>query len=145
MANDEKPMKGMFAKIENRDDALKTIKDTSIASLVVAGIQGAIGVFLAPGVLLDAALYAILGLILMKWKARTAAVLLLLLSGLAALVTVMNKLGVMSGGGTNIILALMVLWAAVRAVEATFKLHGKFARESTYRHVRTPGTARHVS
>jgi len=42
MANDKKPKKGMFAKIENRDDALKTIKDMSIASLVVAGIQGAI-------------------------------------------------------------------------------------------------------
>jgi hypothetical protein len=67
----------------------------------------------------------------MKWKARTAAVLLLLLAGLAAVVTVMNKLGIMAEGGTNIILALIVLWAAVRAVEATFKLHGKFAKEST--------------
>jgi hypothetical protein len=131
MAEDKKSKKGMFAKIENRDDALKTIKETSIAFLVVAGIQGALGVFIAPSVLVDAALYAILGLILMKWKARTAAVLLLLLAGLAAVVTVMNKLGIMAEGGTNIILALIVLWAAVRAVEATFKLHGKFAKENT--------------
>jgi hypothetical protein len=131
MAEDKKPKKGMFAKIENRDDALKTIKETSIAFLVVAGIQGVLGFFIAPSVLVDAALYAILGLILMKWKARTAAVLLLLLAGLAAVVTFMNKLGIMAEGGTNIILALIVLWAAVRAVEATFKLHGKFAKEST--------------
>lgn len=129
MVDDKKPKKGMFAKIENRDDALKTIRDTSIAFLVVAGIQGAIVIFLAPSGLLDAALYVILGLILMKWKSRTAAVLLLLLSGLSAVVTVMNKLGLMSEGGSNILLALIVFWAAVRAVEATFKLHGKFAKE----------------
>jgi hypothetical protein len=30
-----------------------------------------------------------------------------------------------AGGGNNIILALIVAWAAVRAVEATFKLHGR--------------------
>jgi hypothetical protein len=128
MAKDKKPKNGMFAEIENRDDALRTIKDTSIVSLVVAGIQVAIVVFLDPSFPNHAPFYAIFGLILMKWKSRTAAVLLLWISGLGVfLMTVMNKLGIMPEGGANIILALIVLWAAVRAVEATFKLHGKFA------------------
>ena len=131
MAEGKKQKKGVFSKIENRDDALKTIKDASIAFLVLAVIQGALGVFIAPSMLVDAALYAILGLILMKWKARTAAVLLLLLAGLATVVTVMNLLGIMAEGGRNIILALIVLVVAVRAVEATFKLHGKYANVST--------------
>ena len=126
MAKDKKPKKGIFAKIENRDDALKTIKYTSIVSLVVAGIQVAIVVFLDPSFPNHASFYAIFALILMKWKSRTAAVLLLWISGLAVSVTIM-RLGVMLERGANIILALIVLWAAVRAVEATFKLHGKFA------------------
>lgn len=103
----------------------------SPAPPAMAGIQGGLAFFIAPSMLIDAALYAGLGLILMKWKARRAAVLLLVLSGFAALVTAMNKLGLMSEGGTNIILALIVFWAAIWAVEATFKLHGKFARAST--------------
>lgn len=130
MAEEKKTKKGMFAKIENRDDALLTVKETSIAFLVIAGIQGGLGFFIAPGMLIDAVLYAGLGLILMKWKARTAAILLLVISGFGAFVTVMNKLGLMAQGGTNIFLALIVLWAAIRAVEATFKLHGKFIKES---------------
>ena len=126
MANGKKPMKGMFAKIENRDDALKTIKDTSIASLVVAGIQVAIVIFLDPSFPNQAPFYATFGLILMILKSRTAAVLLLWFSWLAVL-TENVWLGVTSVRGANIILAPIVVWAAVRAVEATFKLHGKFA------------------
>jgi hypothetical protein len=38
----------------------------------------------------------------------------------------MNKIGETVGGGNNIILALIVLWAAVRSVDATFKLHGRY-------------------
>ena len=61
MAKDKKPKKGMFAKIEDRDDALKTIKDTSIVSLVVAGIQVAIVVFLDQSFVNPAPFYAIFG------------------------------------------------------------------------------------
>ena len=46
------------------------------------------------------------------------------------IVTVANKLGENLGGGTNIFLAVIVLWAAIRAVEATFKLRGKFSAQS---------------
>jgi hypothetical protein len=132
MAKDKKPKKGIFAKIENRDDALKTVKDTSIVSLVVAGIQVAIVVFLDPSFPNPAPFYAIFGLILMIWKSRTAAVLLLWFSlvlwfSLLAVSGTIMRLGVMLERGANIILVLIVLWAAVRAVEATFKLHGKFA------------------
>jgi hypothetical protein len=126
MAKDKKPKKGIFAKIENRDDALKTVKDTSIISLVVAGIQVAIVVFLDPSFPNPAPFYAIFGLILMIWKSRTAAVLLLWFS-LGAVLATIGRLDLMLERGANIILVLIVLWAAVRAVEATFKLHGKFA------------------
>ena len=126
---EKKPKKGWFAKIETKDDALKVIKDTSIAFFVVAGIQGGIGFFIAPALIIDAVLIAVLAFILMKWKVRMAAVLLLILASIMTVTTFLNKAGVISDGGSNIILALIVLWAAVRATEATFKLRGKFAKE----------------
>jgi hypothetical protein len=41
-------------------------------------------------------------------------------------VTVLNRLGVTAEGGKNIFLAVIMLVVAVRAVEATFKLHGRY-------------------
>jgi hypothetical protein len=56
-----------------------------------------------------------------------AALVLLVSAVIGAGVTFANKAGADLGGGNNIFLALIVLWAALRAVEATFKLHGRFA------------------
>jgi cell division protein FtsL len=37
----------------------------------------------------------------------------------------------MAQGGTNVILAVIMILAAVRAVEATYKLRGRFAESSS--------------
>ena len=119
--------RGLFAKIATRDDALKTIRDAALGFFFLAALQGAIGFFIARSMLWDAAILAILAAILMKWHSRTAAVLLLLLSIVLTVVTVLNRIGVMAEGGTNVILAVITLVIAVRAVQATFKLHSTFA------------------
>ncbi|MCP4418956.1 MAG: hypothetical protein GY805_20255 [Chloroflexi bacterium] len=126
----DKKKNSTFSKIESRTEALKVIKESSITFMVVGMILGAFGFFLFPETLMDAALYIILGLVLMFVKSRIAAVLLLLLSGVSVVTTFMNRLGITAVGGRNIFLAILVFWAAVKAVEATFKLHGKFAQES---------------
>ena len=126
MAEDKKKA-GMFAKIESREDALKTIKDCSIGFLFIAALQAGIGYFVAPSLIIDGILYAILAAILWKWNSRIAAILLLLLGTAAAVVTLLNKFGVTAEGGNNIFLAIIIFWAAIRSVEATFKLHGKYA------------------
>lgn len=124
----EAPRKvGLFSKIESREDALKVTKDSAGGFFVVAAIQGGIGVFLAPSLLVDAALLALLAAILRTWESRVAAVLLLLLSLGMVVTTTLTKLGMAQAGGSNIFLALIVLWAAIRAVQATFLLHGRFA------------------
>ena len=56
-----------------------------------------------------------------------AALVLLVSAVIGAGVTFASKAGADLGGGNNIFLALIVLWAGIRAVEATFKLHGRFA------------------
>jgi hypothetical protein len=117
---------GLFAKIENGTDAAKTVRDAALGFFFVAALQGLLGVFLAPALMVDAVVLVVLAGILMKWRSRTAAVLLLLMSGLQAATTILNRIGVTSQGGKNIILAAIMVIAAVRAVEATFKLHGKY-------------------
>jgi predicted ferric reductase len=122
--------KGLFSKIETRDDALKAVKDTSMGFFVIAALQAALSFLVGFSVLIDAALYVIGGFFVRRFHSRVAAVALLLLALAGAGVTVANKLGENLGGGNNIFLALIVLWAAVRAVEATFKLHGRFSEKA---------------
>ncbi len=125
MIMEEKKKKArMFAKIESRDDALQTIKDTSIGFFFIAVLQAGLGFFIAPSLIVDAILYAILAGILLKWKSRIAAVSLLLLGGGALAMTFLNLVGVTALGGNNVILGLLIFWAAIRAVEATYKLQG---------------------
>lgn len=119
--------KGLFAPIDTREAALKTIRQSAIVFLVVAGLQAGLAILIAPSLMLEAALYAILGVCLLKWRSRVVATVLLLLSAVALVVTVLNKIGLMSSAGHSLILAIIVAYMALRAVVATFTLHGRFA------------------
>ena len=118
---------GLFSKLESREDALKVTKGSAGGFFVVAAIQGSIGIFLAPSLLIDAAVLAILAAVLRAWESRVAAVLLLLMALVMVVTTTLTKLGIAQAGGSNIFLALIVLWVAIRAVQATFLLNGRFA------------------
>lgn len=131
LMTDKKKKYGLFSKIESRDDSLKTIKDASMGFFFIAALQGVLGDFFAPSMIIDGVMYAVLAGALIYWKSRVATVLLLLLGGSALVMTVLNRLGVTAEGGNNIILGVIVAWVAIRAVEATFKLHGKYAAEGT--------------
>jgi hypothetical protein len=120
--------KGLFSSIDSREDALKMTRDAAWGFLFVAALQALLGFLIAPSVLIDAAVLALLGSVLMKWHSRAAAVLLLLVSIGQATVTVLNQMGVTAIGGKNIYLAIIMVIVSVRAVEATFKLHGRFAK-----------------
>src|SRR5690606_8451023 len=119
--------KGMFAKLESREDALKTNKDRAMGFFGVAAIQAGLGHFIAQSLIIDAVLYAVLAGIMLKWKSRIAAVFLLVIACFAVYMTVLNRLGMAAEGGNNIFLAAIILWAAIRSVEATFKVNGKYA------------------
>lgn len=122
-------MQSLFGRITTRAEALKVIKDSAIGFFVLAGIQGAVAFFLMPLALVDAAAYAILGAGLLIWKSRIAAVLLTILSGVNLVATALNVLQITSLGGNNIALAVIVFIVAIRSVNATFQLHGRFTKE----------------
>ena len=126
----DKKKKGMFAPIESREDALKAVKNYSSGFYVLAGMQGALGLFVAPSALIDAVLLAILATFLRFWNSRVAAFLLMTFSTIAVVVTASNSFGTPifgGGGGKNIVLALLAFWFAIKSIEATNKIHGKYA------------------
>jgi hypothetical protein len=129
-ADEKEKKKGMIARIESRDDALKTINDCAKGFFTVAVIQAGLGYFIAPSLMIDAALYAVLAGIMLKWNSRVAAVFLFVIACFATYMTVLNRLGIQAEGGNNIILAVIIFWAAIRSVEATFKVNGKYAEAS---------------
>ena len=130
--------KGMFSKIETRDDALKAVRDCAGGFFVVAGLQALIGALLAPSLIIDAIILAVLAFLLRQWQSRVAAVLLLILSVLILGMTVGNRLGVTSQGGRNIFLAIIMVLVAIRAAQATFLLGGKLAARAPSAPMRPP-------
>lgn len=131
---------GFFSKIESRDDALKVVEEASYAFFLLAAmlavfsyligsqsffVDAAIEVVI--GGFFLAAIYVIGGFFLLRFKSRAAAVTLLLLALGEAVVTLFNLFGHDLGGGRNVVLAAIVVWAAIRAVDATFKLRGRFS------------------
>jgi hypothetical protein len=131
-----------FWKIENSEGARSLIKTTSTIFLVLSAIQAAISIFLMIGagqvahspasgdgpfdLLLTSILFAFFAFVLWQWNSRFAAVTLLILSVLVIIASISNQLG-STQGGPKIFLAIIAVWAGLRATEATFKLRGRFA------------------
>jgi hypothetical protein len=121
-----------FAAIATREEALKIINETAMGFFAVAAIQAVLGLVLMNAnsnvgaeVLIDVPLYVVLAAWLKWGRSHTAAVLLLVVASISAVTTVLGQLKIMDGG-KNMVLAAIVLWAAIKAVEATFKLRGRF-------------------
>lgn len=71
--------------------------------------------------IIDGVIFAVCAFLLRKFNSRVMAVILLLLSVAGLVVTGINKF---SGGtgGQNLILAVIMIWVSVRAIQATFGL-----------------------
>jgi hypothetical protein len=116
--------------IASLEDADRVIREAAKSYFVLAAIQAAVAFLLGPWILVDAAIVAVGGFWLLKSKSRVSACLLLGLGILQACQTFLNKFGGQKQGGSNIILALIVVWVGVRAVQATFRYRQLTLRES---------------
>jgi hypothetical protein len=126
------PKLNWFTAIQTKEEALKIIKDTSLAFFFVAVLQAAIGIWLATqypnsgfdvGVtLIDVAIYTVCAAWLRWGRSRTAAIFLLLAATVALGTTIAAHLKIIEGG-KNVAVALTAFWIAVKA---TFKLRGRF-------------------
>ena len=122
---------GLLSKITSREIALKVVKESSLIFILIGIYQGVFS-YLAGfyNGLIDSVLYIVLGLILRHRSSRAAAVILLTLSVIAFAVKLSIRMGYTTEGGSNIFFVVILLIVAIRAVEATNKLHGRFAKES---------------
>ncbi|TAN59900.1 hypothetical protein EPN18_09565 [bacterium] len=111
-----------FGKIDSKEFAVKLIRNISICFWAISAFQIVLSFFVGFEPAVDGILYGILGFSLYWFKSRVAGAMLLILSLTTVVVTGINWL-TDNPGGTNIILALFLLWISARATQATFKLH----------------------
>lgn len=127
MSEDKPHRTGLLGRILNREDAIKTIKQASYVIIVMAFIYAVIGFLTEPALITDGFFYLILGVLLLWLKSRIVSVITLIFSLLALLLFILNKTGVVEEGGSLVgIFVIILLIASAKAVEATFKLRGKY-------------------
>jgi len=115
-------------RVESIDDARKMVRESAMGFYAIAGIQAVVSLLLGMSMLLDAVLFAGLAFWLQRRRSRVAASLLLGLAAISIVITAMNQFGG-GTGGRNIVLSVIVLWAGVRAVVATYKLPRLLAQQ----------------
>jgi len=116
-----------LARIGDRDTASSMARECAIAMLFWAAVQAAFSFKYGTSLLIHALILAGGGLCLLRWKSRAAAVALFLYALTNAGITLSINSGMPLEGGKNIALAMMITWTALKAMEATFRLQGRFA------------------
>jgi hypothetical protein len=127
MSTDNK--KSWLSNIKCREDALKVIKQSSMLFYVLAGLNMVLFFIIGwISILFVAVILALGGFFLRKFYSRIAAVIMLLFALFSLGVAIANT--VSSGsGGIRIIIVMVMLLSAVRAVDAVFILRGRYASE----------------
>lgn len=122
----DKKQKRTIFTIETYDQAQRAIQHSSAAFLILTVIFGITGIFFyESSSLIHVLIFGVLAIALLYLKSRIVALLLLLTSTLTILPIFTNLNSLLAGG--NILIAFVLLWASIKAVEATFKLQGKLS------------------
>jgi hypothetical protein len=133
MADTKSEKKGLYYKVECREDALKLVNDTTniwyIITVINVGFYAMLG---APGYFyVFPVLWVLMATGVRLLYSRVAAVILFLLSLYSAYVTLIMAAQSSSGGSSfsfiDVVITIVLIWASVRAIEATFLLTGQFA------------------
>jgi len=126
---DRRKRRGIFAIIRNRDDALHVITDTAIAFLASAAALAAMAFTHGWQDLADATLYVVLGLLMWRFRSPAAAFALLLVAIMRFFITVAQTIETGEVNRIYVLVTVVVLFASIRAIEATLKLIGRFGVE----------------
>ncbi len=116
-----------LAKIESEDQAKFIIKEVSYGLFFVAALLLVVSILLKNNGFLDAIIFSVLALLLLKLKSRVAAIFCLIFSSFSLVVTFSNSISQSKSGGNNVLLALIVVWGSIRAIQATLVLRKRSA------------------
>lgn len=120
--------RGIFFLIRSREDALNVVTDAALLFLAVAALLVWLSFSKGWQNMVDAGLYALLAALMWWFKSPAAAFALLLIAVMRFFVTVAQLADVGSIGWVFVAVTVAVLFGAIRSVEATLKLIGRFAR-----------------
>ena len=107
------------------------IADAAIAFLAAAAVLAATAFSQGWQDLTDATLYVLLGLLMWRFRSPAAAFALLVIAMMRLFVTVGQAIETGAVNRTYVLVTIVVLFASIRAVEATLKLIGRFAVSET--------------
>ena len=126
MVKDRRKRRGIFATIRSRDDALYVVTDAAIAFLAAAAALAAMAFTHGWQDLADATLYLVLGLLMWRFRSPAAAFALLLVAIMRFFITVGQTIETGEVNRIYVLVTVVVLFASIRAIEATLKLQGRF-------------------
>ncbi len=113
-------LRNIFRRIETVADAEGVVRTASLWVLLYAGLKVILSWSIGPALLLDALLLALAAIPLILFKNRFAAVAMLVLISLVMLDAVIQAFT--GRPSLAVLIVALLLWASVRAVQATFKL-----------------------
>lgn len=131
MAQGSRATAGVFSLIRDRDDALRVIRGAAFAfylaalGLIVNAWYGSIQD------LVPATACAVLASLMWRFRSPAAAFTLLLISIMLFFLTVGMSLETAKVAWFYLAVTIVVVFASIRAIEATLKIHGRFAAEVT--------------
>lgn len=111
-------------------DAEGVIRSASIWVLLYAGLKAILAGFIGAALLADALLLALVAVPLAIFKSRFAAIVMLVLMCLITLDALVQAFA--GRPSLGVLIVVLLVWASVRAVEASFKLkRGTLSVDST--------------
>jgi hypothetical protein len=130
VVKDRRKRRGILAIIRNRDDALHVVADAAIAFIAAAAVLFTMAFSHGWQDLADATLYVVLGILMWRFRSPAAAFALLLVAMMRFFVTVGQTIETGAVNWAYVFVTAVVLFASIRAIEATLKLQGRFGVES---------------
>jgi hypothetical protein len=130
---------GVFSLIRTREDALRVMRGAAIVFYIVTAVLVVTAYYRGWQDLVDAGFYVVLASLMWRFRSPAAAFTLLLIAIMRFFITVGMVLETEQVVWTYIIVTVAVIFAAIRGIEATLKLNGRFA-EVTAHHEGTKDT-----
>ena len=130
MSESSRGTAGVFSIIRKRDDALRVIRGAALTFFAVAIALVITAWSRGWQDLVDAGFYVVLASLMWRFKSPLAAFCLLMISVMRFFVTVGMLLETEQVVWIYVIVTITVIFAAIRSIEATLKLNGRFAEEA---------------
>lgn len=129
MSESSRGTAGVFSLIRSRGDALRVVRGAALLYYAVAITLVITAWHRGWQDLVDAGFYVLLASLMWRFKSPLAAFCLLMIGVMRFFVTVGMILETEQVVWIYVIVTIAVIFAAIRSIEATLKLNGRFAEE----------------